>query len=165
MDPAIIRALYRASAAGVKIQLNVRGICCLRPGVKGLSKNITVTSIVDRYLEHSRIFYFLQGGEQKLFISSADWMPRNLDRRVELLIPVEDPACHAKLLNVLQACLRDNVKNRRILSDGTFQKPGHPRSNLFRCQDRLYAQLKEALEKANQLKLSQLEPHKPFSEH
>ncbi|MDD2237422.1 MAG: polyphosphate kinase 1 [Kiritimatiellae bacterium] len=164
VDPAIIRALYRASHAGVKIQLNVRGICCLRPGVKGLSTNITVTSIVDRYLEHSRIFYFLHGGEKNLFIASADWMPRNLDRRVELLIPVEDPDCHAKLLNLLYACLRDNVKSRRILGDGTFQKPPRLRSNLFRCQDRLYLQLKDALEKANQLKRSELEPQKPFGD-
>lgn len=165
VDPVIIRALYRASHAGVKIQLNVRGICCLRPGVKGLSRNITVTSIVDRYLEHSRIFYFLHGGEKKLFIASADWMPRNLDRRVELLIPVEDAACHAKLLNTLQACFKDNVKSRLILPDGTFRKPVRPRTNLFRCQDRLYTHLKDTCEKAGQLKRYELEPHKPTAEH
>ncbi len=90
VDPEIIEALYRASAAGVEIKLNIRGICCLRPGVPNLSKNIAVVSIIDRFLEHSRILYFHHGGDRRVFISSADWMPRNLDRRVELLVPVED---------------------------------------------------------------------------
>lgn len=165
VDPVIIRALYRASGAGVRIQLNVRGTCCLRPGVHGMSRNITVTSIIDRYLEHSRIFYFLHGGEQKMFISSADWMPRNLDRRVELLIPVEDPACHHKLLAILQASFKDNTKSRRLLPDGGFEKPERPRTNGYRCQERLYLLFKNEYEKSNQLKRSDLEPYKPSNDN
>ncbi len=164
VDPVIIRALYRASQAGVKIQLNVRGTCCLRPGVPNLSRHITVTSIVDRYLEHSRIFYFHHGGEQKMFIASADWMPRNLDRRIELLIPIEDPACHRKLLSILQTYFKDNVKSRRFLPDGGFQKPDRPRTNAYRSQDRLFLLFKEEYEKANMLKRSDLEPYKPSNE-
>ncbi len=91
VDPEIIEALYRASNAGVEIKLNIRGVCCLRPGVPKLSEHISVVSIIDRFLEHSRILYFHHGGDRRVFISSADWMPRNLDRRVELLVPVEDP--------------------------------------------------------------------------
>src|SRR5208282_1553567 len=114
----VIEALYRASQAGVKIDLGIRGICCLRPGVSGLSENITVTSVVDRFLEHSRIFYFHQGGESLVFISSADWMPRNLDRRVELLVPVQDAACQARLISILKTTFQDNVKARRLKPDG-----------------------------------------------
>lgn len=99
--PKMIGALYEASQAGVRIDLNVRGICCLKPGVPGLSENIRVVSILDRYLEHSRIIYFRHGGDKLVFISSADWMPRNLDKRVELLVPVEDPASRDRLIDVL----------------------------------------------------------------
>ena len=90
-DQEIIDALYEASQDGVEIQLIVCGLCCLRPGVKGLSENIRVISVVDRFREHSRVFYFHHGGDERVFISSADWMPRNLDRRVELLVPVQNP--------------------------------------------------------------------------
>ena len=89
VDEDIIQALYAASRAGVKIRLNVRGICCLRPGVKGASETIEVVSIVDRFLEHARIYYFRNGGDEEVYLASADWMARNLDRRVELLFPVE----------------------------------------------------------------------------
>ena len=105
VDPEIIEALYRASNAGVEIKLNIRGVCCLRPGVPKLSENITVISIIDRFLEHSRILYFHHGGDRRVFISSADWMPRNLDRRVELLVPVEDRALKDRLLQTLQNLL------------------------------------------------------------
>ena len=91
VDEDIIRALYDAAKAGTKIRLNVRGICCLRPGLKGTSDGIEVVSIVDRFLEHSRIFQFKNGGDDEVYLSSADWMPRNLDRRIELLFPVEAP--------------------------------------------------------------------------
>ena len=101
VDKQIIDALYDASAAGVKIRLNVRGICCLKPGVPGLSENIEVVSIVDRLLEHSRIIHFDHGGNNLVYISSADWMGRNLNRRAELLVPIEDKACSQMLLSVL----------------------------------------------------------------
>jgi len=101
----------------------VRGVCTLRPGVPGLSDTITVTSIVGRLLEHSRIFYFLNGGEEDIYIGSADWMQRNLDRRVELLAPIGDPRLRKHLKEeVLDVCLRDNVKARRLLPDGNYER-------------------------------------------
>ncbi len=110
VDPEVIRALYRASQAGVKINLIVRGICCLRPGVKGVSENIQVKSIVGRFLEHSRAFFFKHGGLENLYIGSADWMQRNLNQRVEAVFPVEDERLKRKIMIVLDLMLRDNVK-------------------------------------------------------
>jgi polyphosphate kinase len=121
VDPEVIRALYRASQAGVKIDLLVRGICCLRPGLPGVSETIQVLSVVDRFLEHARVFYFHAGGKQEVFLSSADWMPRNLGRRVEVMFPVEDVALRDRLINdLLLLALGDNVKARRLRSDGTY---------------------------------------------
>jgi polyphosphate kinase len=121
VDPVIIRALYAASTAGVEIDLLIRGICCLRPGVPGVSEHIRVTSIVDRFLEHSRILVFGTGDRAEVYLSSADWMPRNLYRRIEVLYPVEAPALRGRILEeIMQAELRDNVKARRLLSDGTY---------------------------------------------
>jgi polyphosphate kinase len=118
--------LYAASQTGVKVDLIVRGVCCLRPGVAGLSENITVRSIVDRFLEHSRIIYFENGGEPEVYISSADWMSRNLTRRVELLCPVLDEANKRALINMLQLSLNDNVKARVLQSNGMYEnrQPG-----------------------------------------
>jgi polyphosphate kinase len=122
-DTKIVRALYEASQEGVPIELLVRGVCALRPGVPGLSDTISVTSIVGRFLEHSRIFYFLNGGEEDIYIGSADWMQRNLDRRVELLAPIEDPRLRKHLKeDVLDVCLRDNVKARRLQPDGSYER-------------------------------------------
>ncbi|HXG93231.1 MAG TPA: polyphosphate kinase 1 [Blastocatellia bacterium] len=122
-DTKIIRALYEASQAGVPVELIVRGVCTLRPGVPGLSETINVTSIVGRFLEHSRIFYFENAGEEDIYIGSADWMLRNLDRRVELLVPIEDPRLKKHLKEeVLDVCLRDNVKARRLLPDGSYER-------------------------------------------
>ncbi len=121
VDPTTIRALYAASQAGVEIDLLVRGICCLRPGVPGVSERIRVISIVDRFLEHARVFAFGTGATTDVFISSADWMPRNFHRRVEVMAPVEDPALKARLLEeVIALALKDNVKARQLQPDGTY---------------------------------------------
>jgi polyphosphate kinase len=123
VDPEVIRALYRASQAGVKIDLLVRGICCLRPGIPGISDNIQVLSVVDRFLEHARIFYFQAGGKREVYLGSADWMPRNFIRRVEVMFPVEDPALRDRLITeILTTALADNEKARRLLSDGRYER-------------------------------------------
>jgi polyphosphate kinase len=122
VDTACIKALYRASQAGVKIDLQVRGICCLRPGIPGVSDNITVTSIVGRFLEHSRIYYFHNGGEDEVLLGSADIMPRNLDRRVELLFPIEDKRLREKLCrDILQVHLHDTAQARKLLPNGAYE--------------------------------------------
>jgi len=122
LDPPCIRALYRASQAGVPIELNVRGICALRPGVPGVSENISVVSIVDRFLEHSRIFSFERPDEQRIFIGSADLMPRNIYKRVELLTPVEDEALKEQLGDVLDRSFADNTSSWRLESDGLWSR-------------------------------------------
>ncbi len=122
VDDKIIEELYKASNAGVKIDLIVRGICCLRPGVPGMSENITVRSITGRFLEHSRIFYFLNEGHEDLYLASADWMPRNLDRRVELMFPIEDEDCRRRVMEILEVELRDTVRAHILSSDGTYHK-------------------------------------------
>lgn len=137
-DTRIIHLLYRASQAGVEVDLVVRGICMLRPQVRGLSDNIRVRSIVGRFLEHSRIFYFADGGGEKLFIGSADWMQRNLNRRVELITPVDDERIKRHLLDdVLAAYLRDNVKARHLLPDGTYERISAGGDALFNSQEYL----------------------------
>ena len=160
--PEIIEALYKASKAGVKIQLNIRGICCLRPGVPDLSENITVTGIVDRFLEHSRVFYFHNGGEERVLISSADWMPRNLDRRVELLIPVEDEACRKRLTAILETFFQDTVKARQLMADGQYKKiEPAPRKKAVRAQEVFYRQACEASRKAETDRTVVFEPQRP----
>ncbi|MBS3782815.1 MAG: polyphosphate kinase 1 [Anaerolineae bacterium] len=123
VDKHCIEALYRASQAGVKVDLQPRGICCLRPGVPGVSENIEVTSIVGRFLEHARIYYFRNGGDEEILTGSADLMPRNLYRRVETLFPVEDPGLRTALRDqILKIHLKDNVKARRMLPDGSYER-------------------------------------------
>jgi polyphosphate kinase len=122
VDKKCIKALYRASQAGVKVDLQVRGICCLRPGLPGISDNITVTSVVGRFLEHPRIYYFRSGDHEEMLLGSADLMPRNLIRRVEQLFPVEDPEIKEAVKKILSMHLRDNVKSRRMLSDGSYER-------------------------------------------
>ena len=126
VDKKIIQALYRASQAGVKIDLNVRGLCCLRPGIQGISENIRVVSIVGRFLEHARIYYFRNGGEEEVLLGSSDMMPRNLEKRVEVLFSVPDPKIRSAALRILDIHLKDNVKARRLLPNGTYEriKPG-----------------------------------------
>ena len=121
IDPLCIAALYRASQAGVTIDLQIRGICCLRPGIPGISENITVSSIVGRFLEHARIYYFHNGGNDEVFLGSADLMPRNLDRRVEVLFPVENPVLRTAIISrILPAQLNDTIKVRLLQSDGSY---------------------------------------------
>jgi polyphosphate kinase len=121
VDTEVIEALYSASQAGVKIDLIIRGICCLKPGVAGLSENITVRSIIGRFLEHSRIFYFENGGTPKVYLGSADWMPRNFFRRIEIVFPVEEPALRDRIVNqILATQLADNVKASILHSDGSY---------------------------------------------
>ena len=129
VDLQIIRLLYQASQAGVKVDLLVRGICCLKPGIKGISENIRVISVLGRYLEHSRIYYFYNGGEEEIFLGSADLMPRNLNHRVEVIFPVEDPR-HLRYLrdNVLETYFNDNTRTRIMQSDGTYKRV-HPKEN------------------------------------
>ena len=122
-DKEIIAALYEASCAGVKIDLIIRGICCLKAGVPGLSETITVRSIVGNFLEHSRIFYFENDGMGQLFMGSADWMPRNLDKRVEIVFPVEDEKLKEEVFHILEVELEDNVKAHVLLPDGSYEKP------------------------------------------
>jgi polyphosphate kinase len=125
VDAPLIQSLYRASQAGVKIQLIVRGICCLRPGVPGISDNIEVISIVGRFLEHSRVYYFRNGGASEIYIGSADLMPRNIDHRVEVLFPLEQPELVERMRDrVLGAYLADTVKARRMLANGNYVRRG-----------------------------------------
>lgn len=121
-DQGIIAALYEASAAGVQIDLIVRGICCLKTGIPGISENIRVRSIVGNFLEHSRIFYFYNDGEEEIYMGSADWMPRNLDRRVEILFPVEDEKLKKQVFHILEVELMDNTKAHLLGDDGTYSK-------------------------------------------
>jgi polyphosphate kinase len=138
LEPVIVQALYRASQAGVKIDIICRGICALRPGIKGLSESIHIVSIVDRFLEHSRIYYFGNGGDPQVYIGSADWMDRNLSRRVEVVFPIEPPELKQRLISeILAITLADNSKARELLSDGSYRRiVVEPSQPLVRSQER-----------------------------
>src|SRR5262245_14683029 len=140
-DEEIISALYHAAQSGVTIRLNVRGMCSLRPGIPGLSERIEVVSIVDRFLEHSRIFSFLNGGEQEVYLASADWMSRNLDKRVELMFPIEQHEHKAKVLAALTAMFDDNVKSRWLAADGTYHRKQDRGERAVRVQSLLQEQV------------------------
>jgi polyphosphate kinase len=123
VEPSVIDALYRASTAGVTIDLVIRGICCLKPGLPGVSERIRVTSIVDKFLEHSRIFYFENAGAPEVWLASADWMPRNFWRRIETVFPVQDESLKQRIVNdILRLVLADNVKARELQADGTYRR-------------------------------------------
>jgi polyphosphate kinase len=142
LEPQVIDALYRASQAGVKVDLIVRGVCALRPGVKGLSENIRVRSIVGRFLEHTRIFYFRNGGESELLLSSADWMERNFFRRIELCVPVLDAKVRRRVMREgLKAYLDDNTQAWEMQPDGAFKRKKRGRAKAFCAQQYLLATL------------------------
>lgn len=165
VDPTLINALYAASQAGVEVKLNIRGICCLRPGVPGLSENIHVVSIVDRFLEHARIVHFHHGGDDLVFISSADWMQRNLDKRIELLTPIEDNESRKRLIEILETYFRDNVKARVLMSDGSFVRvrelPSAKLRNqpILRSQQELWRRAVEASAQLEHQRVTRFEPH------
>ncbi|MDR0407591.1 MAG: RNA degradosome polyphosphate kinase, partial [Campylobacteraceae bacterium] len=159
VDYDVIKALYNASSSGVKIELVIRGICCLRPGIKDVSENITVKSIVGKYLEHARIFYF-KNSSPSIFISSADWMPRNLERRLELMTPIENKTLQKKLFEILQVQLNDNILSWQLGVDGKYTKQNASEAKEINCQqmleeyiNRIYKTMKKdtSLSKANQL--------------
>ncbi|MCM1155576.1 MAG: RNA degradosome polyphosphate kinase [Roseburia sp.] len=143
-DKAIIEALYEAGAAGVKIDLIIRGICCLKVGLPGIGENISVRSIVGNYLEHARIFYFENDGRHEYYCASADWMPRNLDRRVEILFPVEKPELQEKVQHILEYQLKDNVKAHILCADGTYHKETVDKSERFNSQMTFCEEAKKA---------------------
>ena len=151
-DPDIIQALYRASQAGVKIMLNIRGLCCLRPGVAGVSENIEVTSIIDRYLEHARIFYFRNGGHEEVYCSSADWMRRNLEKRLEIMFPIIDPGVRRRAISILNTFFADNVQARRLCSDGTYERVP-TKGQRIRAQETFYKDAVEAVRTAEKASL------------
>ncbi|MBU3189672.1 RNA degradosome polyphosphate kinase [Clostridium bowmanii] len=138
VDIEIIKALYEASSMGVQINLIVRGICCLKPGIPGVSENISVRSIVGRFLEHSRIFYFYNDGEEGIYLSSADWMTRNLDRRVELLFPIEDNEARNRVKKILDISLLDTEKARILNSDGIYTRVDRRGKELINSQEKFY---------------------------
>jgi polyphosphate kinase len=144
-DPEVIQALYRASQKGVQIQLCVRGVCMLIPGIPGRSEHIQVVSIIDFFLEHSRIFYFANAGAEEWYLSSADWMPRNLERRVELMFPVLQAELRAELREILDAYFQDNCQARILERDGTWKlRRPSGQEKPFKVQDYLFKRALEA---------------------
>ncbi len=148
VDSVIIQELCAASAAGVPIQLSIRGICCLRPGVPKVSENIRIVSIVDRYLEHSRACIFRNGGDEEVYLSSADWMPRNLDKRVELMFPVLDVENKQRVIQSLETQFADTQKSRLLLPDGSYKRASAGKAEPLRAQEYLYQRLLEAQQRA-----------------
>jgi polyphosphate kinase len=145
-DPDMIKALYRASAAGVQVDLLVRGICCLRPGVRGLSESIRVTSVVDRFLEHSRVWFFQARGEKKLYLASGDWMQRNFVRRVDVAFPIDAPELKERILSeILATMLADTARSRALRPDGTYARiEPAPGSAPLRSQEQFMALARRA---------------------
>ena len=161
VDKEIIDALYKASQAGVKVRLNVRGTCCLVPGKKGLSENIRVISVVDRMLEHARVFFFQHGGDERLYISSADWMGRNLDRRVELMIPIEDAECKSRLLRIVRSYFDDNFSGLELQTDGTYEPVVKKKKHgVVRSQQTLYDEACQIYAAHTDPRTTVFEPHR-----
>lgn len=161
-DPEIINALYKASQAGVEIKLNVRGICCLKPGDPKYSKNIEVISVIDRFLEHARVFYFHQGGDAEIYIASADWMTRNLEKRIELMIPIEQATLKRRLVRILEAFFQDNVQASRLMPDGTSQRIVRSKGQkAFRVQEQFYQHARKIAKAREHERAMTFEPHVP----
>jgi polyphosphate kinase len=156
IDRAIIEKLYQASQAGVTIDLIVRGMCSLRPGVAGMSERIRVISIVDRYLEHARIFYFQNGDPHSFWLASSDWMPRNFDRRIEIAFPIIEPRLQTNLKEILELQLGENVKGWSMQPDGSYKRIESQDGPTFRFQERFYEMLQseERLSSSNTLGIS-----------
>ena len=148
VDADVIAALYRASQAGVPVTLLVRGICCLRPGVPGVSETIEVRALIDRFLEHGRAFHFANGGRDEVYMASADWMPRNFHRRVEAMLPIEDPALRARLIEILQIQCVDNAKSWLLRPDGKYERVS-PRTPLVRSQARFIEMTRDRVKAAD----------------
>ena len=149
-DRDIIAALYSASAAGVKIDLIIRGICCLKVGIPGVSENITVRSIVGNFLEHARIFYFYSGGNEEVFLGSADWLQGNLEKRMEILFPVEDEQIKKEVMHILDIQMKDNVKASILQADGTYTKPDKRGKMLVNSQEYFCREATESAEKTKE---------------
>jgi polyphosphate kinase len=165
-DEEIINALYKASKDGVTIKLNIRGICCLKTSTGGRKRkeanNIQVISVIDRYLEHARIFSFHHGGSPLLFISSADWMTRNLDKRVELMIPIEDKACRKRLQNILESAFKDNCNAHEILENGSSRRITKKKGQKkFRMQEQLQSRARKSAKARAHERSTTFEPHTP----
>jgi len=159
-DKEIITALYEASCAGVKIEMIIRGICCLKAGVPGLSENISVRSIVGNFLEHSRIFYFLNDASPEVYMGSADWMPRNLDRRVEIMFPVENQKLKEQVIRILKVELEDNVKAHILQPDGTYEKEDKRGKVLVNSQEQF---CREAVMMAKEFRVDDLSRARVFT--
>ena len=159
-DKEIITALYEASCAGVKIEMIIRGICCLKAGVPGLSENISVRSIVGNFLEHSRIFYFLNDASPEVYMGSADWMPRNLDRRVEIMFPVENQKLKEQVIRILKVELEDNVKAHILQPDGTYEKEDKRGKVLVNSQEQF---CREAVMMAKEFRVDDLSGARVFT--
>ncbi len=164
IDKDVIKALYKASRAGVRVELNVRGICCLKPGIPGLSENIRVVSIIGRYLEHARIFWFDNGGRPQVYLGSADWMVRNLERRVEVVFPVEDKGLRGELDTILDAYFSDNVQARELQPDGSWVRLQPGDDAPFSSQARLYQRAVTRAREAEERRAREFRPRKAADE-
>ena len=162
VDPQLIDALYKASQAGVVIELNIRGICCCKPGLTGISENISVISIVDRYLEHSRIVHFHHGGDDKVFISTADWMPRNLDKRIELLIPINNTVAKKRLIEALDISFKDTLSAWKLNPNSKYSRiKVTTKKKSLRSQEVLYNNACIVNQRAKRNRRTVFEPHIP----
>jgi polyphosphate kinase len=149
VDPDVIEALYHASQAGVRITLLIRGICCLRPGVPGVSETIEVRALIDRFLEHGRAFHFGNGGKDEVYMASADWMPRNFHRRVEAMLLVDDPALRARLIEITDLQMADNAKSWILRPDGKYERvQAEPGAAPMRCQARFIEMTRDRVKTA-----------------